>query len=404
MASLIHIAEVAAILAVAYAIGWAIGYVAHRLLASRPAVSAIPAEAVATAPADVDALVRAPVIDPVPNTPPPAVPSAPPATPAAPPVQAPPALVPDPMPVAEPATAAVVAPKPEPVDAPEVAPLMAPLAIPEIAPPPPMRVKRVAPIVLAPLEPEPEPEPLVLTASPAMKPGVAWSGEVRGKAASPVAQTAEERIAAVEAATEPFEEPPAEIPLSIDLGPLGPDSTHGEPIVPEPAAEDPPAAPAEMVQPESPPAPEPSPEPPAPVDEGAAMRAIEGGWSRVRARALPSSPEFSDSGAAVAAAQSAVEQVLAEAGIDDNIAGQAVRPKGLPRARNGSKDDLKRIEGLGVLDESTLNNLGVFHFDQIAGWNQAQVLWMENHVFARGRIGQENWQQQARALAAATAT
>ncbi len=55
---------------------------------------------------------------------------------------------------------------------------------------------------------------------------------------------------------------------------------------------------------------------------------------------------------------------------------------------------------MGALDESTLNNLGVFHFDQIAGWDEAQVLWMENHVFARGRIGRENWQQQARDLAA----
>ena len=62
-----------------------------------------------------------------------------------------------------------------------------------------------------------------------------------------------------------------------------------------------------------------------------------------------------------------------------------------------------QFPGLGALDESTLNNLGVFHFDQIAGWSEAQVLWMENHVFARGRIGRENWQQQARDLATASA-
>ena len=115
---------------------------------------------------------------------------------------------------------------------------------------------------------------------------------------------------------------------------------------------------------------------------------------------MADAPELSDVGAAVAAAQSAVEQVLARAGIDGETARQSARPKGLPRPRNGSRDDLKRIEGLGALDESTLNNLGVFHFDQIAGWSEAQVLWMENHVFARGRIGHENWQQQARDLAA----
>jgi NADH-quinone oxidoreductase subunit E len=197
-----------------------------------------------------------------------------------------------------------------------------------------------------------------------MKPGEAWSGEVRGRAAAAIASATPEPVA------EPA--PPLDVPLTLDLGPVGPDSTYGEPVVPE--------------------------APQAPVDEDAAMRAIEGGWSRMQARALTGAPELSDVGAAVAAAQSAVEQVLAKAGIDGDAPGQAARPKGLPRPRNGSKDDLKRIEGLGALDESTLNNLGVFHFDQIAGWSEAQVLWMENHVFARGRIGRENWQQQARDL------
>jgi predicted lysophospholipase L1 biosynthesis ABC-type transport system permease subunit len=66
MASLIHIAEVAAILAVAYLLGWAIGYVAHRVLARTPA-PAIPAERVdaVIAAASGDALVKAPVIVPV---------------------------------------------------------------------------------------------------------------------------------------------------------------------------------------------------------------------------------------------------------------------------------------------------------------------------------------------------
>jgi NADH-quinone oxidoreductase subunit E len=205
---------------------------------------------------------------------------------------------------------------------------------------------------------------------PAMKPGEAWSGEVRGRTAEAVAAPP-----AAEAAAEPA--PQIDVPLTIDLGAVGPDSTYGEPVMPVP--------------------------PPAPVDEDAAMRAIEGGWSRVGARAMSGAPELSDVGAAVAAAQSAVEQVLARAGIDAEGSGQAARPKGLPRPRNGAKDDLKRIEGLGALDESTLNNLGVFHFDQIAGWSEAQVLWMENHVFARGRIGRENWQQQARDLATASA-
>ena len=43
MPSLIHIAEIAAILAVAYMLGWLVGYVAHRLFAPKPVrVVAIP--------------------------------------------------------------------------------------------------------------------------------------------------------------------------------------------------------------------------------------------------------------------------------------------------------------------------------------------------------------------------
>lgn len=360
MASVIHIVEVAAILTVAYGLGWIIGHVAHRVLARKPAPAAeIPPERIAAVTGgQADALVKAPVIEPVPQT----------APPSAPPPPEPPAAET----VAEDATPAASEPEPAPLapeaaalteSAPAVTPLT-PIAIPAVEPPPPMQVE--------PPEPDPEPE-IVLTAAPALKPGEAWSGEVRGRsAAATVAQAPAEETAATEPA------PQLDVPLALDLGPVGPDSTYGEPVLPEQSA----AA--------------------ALVDEDAAMRAIEGGWSRTGARALPDSPELSDVGAAVAAAQSAVEQVLAKAGIDAEGADGA-RPKGLARPRNGIADDLKRIDGLGALDESTLNNLGVFHFDQVAGWTGPQVRWMEDHVFARGRIGREKWQQQARDLAAAVA-
>ena len=376
MASVMHIAEVAAILAVAYGLGWLVGYAAHRLVARRPApVAGVPRErmaAVTGAPAE--ALVKAPVIGPLPKVAPP----------------------PDAAVAAEPAPQAVaIAPEPareavfEPEDAPDpavpphaaalaestpaVTPLM-PVAIPRTEPPPPMAVEPLEPLPKPAPEPGPEAEPeVILTAAPAMKPGEAWSGEVRGRSAPAVAAEA----AAEEAAGAPTSQ--LDVALAFDLGPVGPDSTYGEPVLPQ------------------------SPPLPADVDEDAAMRAIEGGWSRTGTPALPDAPELIDVGAAVAAAQTAVEQVLAEAGIDAQTVERA-RPKGLSRPRNGVADDLKRIEGLGALDESTLNNLGVFHFDQIAGWSEAQVLWMENHVFARGRIGRENWQQQARDLAAAVAS
>ena len=407
MSSLIHIAEIAALIAMAYVVGWAIGYVVHRLV-TRPATAAeaaISPERLAAAMGEApDALVKAPIIVPVANDPPPAPPSpvapapepsslaevvaiaaapviatkapiidsVPPREPALPPVTIAPVVTPpDPFPRPEPAQVepVAIAPEPPPVAEPEpIDPAMA--AGPELnlgpLPAPVLTVEpepRREPEAVRAIDPEPqpapivppEPEPVPFTATPALRPGEAWSGEIKGRAAAPFAP----------APVEP------EIPL--------------EPATAEPPPE---IAPAAIVP----------PAPPPEYDEDAAMRAIEGGWSRVKARAMPNAPELHDVGAAVAAATAAVEQVLA--GTSPHANG---KPKGLPRPRQAGKDNLRQINGLGALDESTLNNLGVFHFDQIAGWDQAEVLWMENHVFARGRIGREDWQDQARALAAAVA-
>jgi predicted flap endonuclease-1-like 5' DNA nuclease len=144
----------------------------------------------------------------------------------------------------------------------------------------------------------------------------------------------------------------------------------------------------------------------APAAEDDAMRAIEGGWSRRRVRAAAMTPEIEldDVSAAVSAAQNAVRQVLAESETKgtpgSRMADSPVKPLGLPRPRDGRRDDLKEIGGLGPLDESTLNNIGIFHFEQVAEWTAMEVLWLENHVFARGRIGREQWQGRARELAA----
>ena len=75
------------------------------------------------------------------------------------------------------------------------------------------------------------------------------------------------------------------------------------------------------------------------------------------------------------------------------------RPQGLSGARNGRHDDLKRISGVGPKIEGILHSLGVYHFDQIAAWSPANVEWVDDHLRFRGRIGRENWIEQARGLA-----
>ncbi len=75
------------------------------------------------------------------------------------------------------------------------------------------------------------------------------------------------------------------------------------------------------------------------------------------------------------------------------------RPVVLDAPRDGGKDDLKRIKGVGPKIESQLNDLGVFHFDQIANWTEDNKSWIDGYLKFRGRIDREEWIPQAKLLA-----
>ena len=92
---------------------------------------------------------------------------------------------------------------------------------------------------------------------------------------------------------------------------------------------------------------------------------------------------------AAAAAPSTAEAVEAE------------RPANLlTEARGGQADDLKRISGVGPKLEGLLNQNGVFHFDQIAAWNDAEIAYMDDQLSFKGRIARDNWIEQAAGFAA----
>jgi NADH-quinone oxidoreductase subunit E len=77
----------------------------------------------------------------------------------------------------------------------------------------------------------------------------------------------------------------------------------------------------------------------------------------------------------------------------------AARPDALRAPRDGKPDDLKRISGVGPKIEELLNDLGVYHYDQIANWSSDQVDWVEEHLKFKGRIAREGWIDQAKILA-----
>ncbi|WP_278920969.1 NADH-quinone oxidoreductase subunit E [Pseudophaeobacter profundi] len=74
-------------------------------------------------------------------------------------------------------------------------------------------------------------------------------------------------------------------------------------------------------------------------------------------------------------------------------------PKTLKEARGGLPDDLKLLKGVGPKLEATLNDLGFFHFDQIAEWGEAEVAWVDNRLKFKGRIERDGWIAQAAKLA-----
>lgn len=91
---------------------------------------------------------------------------------------------------------------------------------------------------------------------------------------------------------------------------------------------------------------------------------------------------------------------LEEPPVDDSHAA----PELLKGARLGMADDLKRISGVGPKLEATLNELGFYHFDQIAAWTPEHVAWVDARLKFKGRIERDDWIGQARALDEQTGT
>ena len=83
----------------------------------------------------------------------------------------------------------------------------------------------------------------------------------------------------------------------------------------------------------------------------------------------------------------------------------AIRPEALSAARDGGADDLKMIKGVGPKLEIMLNELGFYHFDQIAGWSAAEVAWVNDNLAGfKSRVSRDNWVEQARKLASGQET
>jgi hypothetical protein len=67
---------------------------------------------------------------------------------------------------------------------------------------------------------------------------------------------------------------------------------------------------------------------------------------------------------------------------------------------SGAKDNLQKISGVGPAIERKLNAMGYARFEQIAGWNRAEIDEVDDRLNFKGRIAREGWVRQAKILAA----
>ena len=69
----------------------------------------------------------------------------------------------------------------------------------------------------------------------------------------------------------------------------------------------------------------------------------------------------------------------------------------MDKPSNGG-DDLTAITGVGPRIAEVLNGLGIWTYQQIAGWLPENETWIENHLSFKGRVSRENWVGQAKDL------
>lgn len=104
---------------------------------------------------------------------------------------------------------------------------------------------------------------------------------------------------------------------------------------------------------------------------------------------------------AAASAARALNEKAAQMRAPGAKAAPGARPATLPAPRGGGADDLAKIKGLGPKSVDKLHALGVFHYDQIAGWSDDHVKWIESSIGAAGRVKRNGWVEQAQALSGA---
>ena len=103
-------------------------------------------------------------------------------------------------------------------------------------------------------------------------------------------------------------------------------------------------------------------------------------------------------------ADEVIEGEITEKKGESPASGRVMLTGGLSGPRDGKADNLTLIKGIGEVNEKKLKEHGIYHFDQIAAWTEADIKQAETYLKFDGRIAREDWVGQAKQLAAGEAT
>ena len=78
---------------------------------------------------------------------------------------------------------------------------------------------------------------------------------------------------------------------------------------------------------------------------------------------------------------------------------QASEPAILFDRPDGEPDDLTQIIGIDLDTAQKLNEIGIYHLRQIAGWDEGAARWIELRLNDPGRVTRERWADQAASIA-----
>jgi len=134
-----------------------------------------------------------------------------------------------------------------------------------------------------------------------------------------------------------------------------------------------------------------------PAAPAAALTSTPATATSAATKAAPAKPA---SAKKPAAAKTAAAKPAAKSAAPKKAAASAAKKAAAPKAAAGKADNLRRLIGIGPVNERLLKGLGVTTYAQIAAWTDADVKRIEEVLNFDGRIAREKWIEQARLLAA----